>query len=223
MSAPNEFEQYLQYEWNQFQADPARARATVEAVSGVAVRRVLDIGCGAGQEMLPLVSRGAFGVGLDYNPAAGVVGTRQYGRGQAAFLGGSGEYLPFRDGTFDVLICRLAIPYMDNRQALHEMARVLRPGGRLLLKIHAAGYYVKKCWTGIRTVDPKFSIHALRVLTAGTLYHLTGRQQKQGLWTKEVFQSRPLLERELKDAGMSIIGTLPDSNRLTPSFVIAKA
>lgn len=218
----NEYEEYLLCEWKLFKADPSRAKATLDAASGLDVRRVLDIGCGAGQEMRPLVERGAFGVGLDFEAGSGPVGKRMFAAGAAEFVRGSGECLPFRDASFDVLICRLAIPYMDNARALAEMSRVLRPAGRLLLKIHAAPFYAAKFWTGVRNADPLFSIHALRVLTAGTIYHLTGKQARAGLWTKEVFQSERLLGRELSKAGMQIRGTLPDTNAQTPSYVIAK-
>ncbi|MEO8099702.1 MAG: class I SAM-dependent methyltransferase [Acidobacteriota bacterium] len=225
MSKPeplNEYEDYLLQEWNQFLADPSRANATLEAAAGLELRRVLDLGCGAGQEMLPLIRKGAFGVGLDYDAGSGPVGKRMFTPQEAAFLRGSGETLPFRDASFDVLVCRLAIPYMDNAKALAEMSRVLRPQGRLLLKIHAAPYYVRKVWTGIRNADPLFSIHALRVLAAGAVYTLTGKQAPAGLWTKEVFLSERLLKRELRKIGMEMRGTLPDTNFRTPSYVIAK-
>ena len=218
----SDFESYLLYEWNQFKADSARARATLQAVAGLDVRRVLDIGCGAGQEMLPLIEGGAFGVGIDYDAEAGTVGKRLFASAEAAFVRCSGEDLPFRDESFDVLICRLALPYMDNAKAFAEMSRVLRPKGRLLLKIHAAPYYLVKCWTGIRRAEPLFAIHALRVLAAGTIYHLTGKQAAPGLWTKEVFQSEGLLRRELAKVNMEIVDKLPDANIQTPSFVIVK-
>ncbi|MDQ6878706.1 MAG: class I SAM-dependent methyltransferase, partial [Candidatus Dormibacteraeota bacterium] len=48
--------------------------------------------------------------------------------------------LPFPDGSFDTVVCTFslcAIP--DERRAVSEMKRVLRPGGRLLLADHVAG------------------------------------------------------------------------------------
>src|SRR6267142_2241510 len=58
------------------------------------------------------------------------------------FLRGSAEDLSFPDGVFDAVICRLALPYTDNSQALAEASRVLRRGGQYLLKIHAARFYL---------------------------------------------------------------------------------
>jgi ubiquinone/menaquinone biosynthesis C-methylase UbiE len=57
--------------------------------------------------------------------------------------------LPFRDASFDTVVCTFslcAIP--DERRAVAEMYRVLRPGGRLLLADHIAG----SSW-GVRVVQ----------------------------------------------------------------------
>jgi ubiquinone/menaquinone biosynthesis C-methylase UbiE len=65
-------------------------------------------------------------------------------RDRAADLGldvilmeGDAEQLPFPDATFDTVVCTLGLCCIpDDRQAIAEMARVLRPGGRLLLLDH---------------------------------------------------------------------------------------
>jgi ubiquinone/menaquinone biosynthesis C-methylase UbiE len=110
---------------------------------------------------------------------------------------------------------------MDNRMALGEMARVLRPGGRLLLKIHAAPYYWRKFRQGLQKRDLLFSIHAIRVLVAGCCYHLLGIQIRK-LISNETFQSEWLLRREFSRMDLRIRGYMADSNPLTPSFVIEK-
>ena len=47
--------------------------------------------------------------------------------------------IPFRDGTFDAVLCGHVLTEVpDDRKAMREMARVLRPGGRLLLVDHVA-------------------------------------------------------------------------------------
>jgi SAM-dependent methyltransferase len=216
----SEYESYLVAEWAGFVGDPARSQATLDAVAGLDMVRALDIGCGAGQELLPLVRRGALGVGVDPAPGVGRFGLlAQHGR--AAFARCLAEQLPFVDGAFDAIICRVALPYMDNRAALSEMARVLRRGGRLLLKIHAAPYYANKFKQGIERRDPFFSIHAARVLAAGCLYHVLGFQVRKVIGT-ETFMSAGLLSRELARLGLRILRRMPDDNPLTPSFVIEK-
>lgn len=218
--------EYFRSEWELFAADPVRARASLEAV-GRRVSLVLDIGCGAGQEMLPFVQVGAFGAGVDIHPAVGVVGREMFARAglatRVAFARSGAECLPFADNAFDVVICRLALPYTDNAKALAEMARVLVPNGVLLLKIHHATFYVHQFWTGFRSGRVPSMVNAVRVLTSGMVYLLTGKQRRNRLLTHETFQTRWMLERELAKNALVIRNLMPDSNGQTPSFVIGRA
>ncbi len=68
------YNNYALTEWKKFQAEPHRREALLKATEKIEVRRVLDIGCGAGQEMLPFAARGAKTVGLDFMPEVGQVG-----------------------------------------------------------------------------------------------------------------------------------------------------
>jgi ubiquinone/menaquinone biosynthesis C-methylase UbiE len=221
-----EYESYLTIEWEMFARDEARARASLDAVQDRHVSSVLDIGCGAGQELRPFAAKGAICVGADVAPEAGWLGRKLFSREHPArpviFLRSTAECLPFHPGTFDLVICRLALPYTDNRLAIAEMSRVLRPGGILLLKIHHARFYLNKFWRGLRDGNLLHSVHASRVLTSGLLYHLLGRQVRNRLVTNETFQSRHMLAREVARSGMTIIREMPDSNPRTPSFVIEK-
>ena len=210
-----------------FQRDPSRRAALMKATAEVQVKRVLDIGCGAGQELLPFVMQGARAVGVDLSVEAARFGKEmlvQSGYGDTAdFLSASGSELPFTDECFDVLICRVALMYMDQKAALREVSRVMRTGGRFLLKYHASSYYISKFWSGLKTRSPKSSIHALRVLASGYIYHLTGKQPMGRLTPGgEIFQTRESLKREFASLKLRIIGEMPDSNNQTPSLVITK-
>jgi SAM-dependent methyltransferase len=218
---------YLEAEWNMFQRDVSRRDALINATKGIRLKRVLDIGCGAGQELLPFVILGARAVGVDVSTEAAQFGRAklvQAGFGDGAdFLTASGSDLPFAEECFDVLICRVALMYMDQKAALSEAARVMRTGGRFLLKYHARSYYVSKFWSGLSDRDPKSSVHALRVLASGYIYHFTGRQPTGRLTAGgEIFQTRESLRREFTALGLKIIGDMPDSNNQTPSLVITK-
>jgi SAM-dependent methyltransferase len=222
----DEFEDYLQQEWKLFAADPVRQQEARRAAAGIEVGSVLDVGCGGGQDMIPFASGATRCVGVDVSHASGVWASRQFALASPGtnirFVTAAAEQLPFADAAFDIVLCRVAIPYTDNRAALLEIGRVLRPGGVLLLKTHTARYYLQKFLDGLRRRSPLFSVHALRVLASGSLYHLTGRQPAGGLLLRESFQSEPLLTRELARAGLRVAGELADSNPLTRSYRIER-
>ena len=107
---------------------------------GRAVGEVLEVAVGTGRN-LPFYPDGTRLTGVDWSPAMLAIA-----RGRAAGLGlevdlrqGDAQALDFPDASFDTVLCALglcAIP--DDRRAVTEMARVLRPGGRLLLVDHVA-------------------------------------------------------------------------------------
>jgi len=221
-----DYEQYLRREWEIGLNNSRHAKASLAAVKGLKVTRVLDVGCGAGQEMIPfVVELGAFGVGLDIAREASSVGrelfTSRYPAAQVVFIRGAAEDLPLFSKSCNLIICRIALPYMDNQRALAEMARVLSPRGVLLLQIHHARYYVHKLLYGAAALDVRAMAYASRVLAAGLLYHLTGRQPRSGLTVKEVFQTRWRLRRELLQQGLSIVAEMPNSNPRAPLFIVS--
>jgi SAM-dependent methyltransferase len=225
--APDEYSAYVKAEWELFFADPARARASLAATERLTVKRVLDVGCGSAQELVPFVANPTIlAVGVDLAPQLGEL-TRRFLRtgkvaGRIAFARASAESLPFRPHSFDVVICRLALPYTDNRLALCEMARVLREGGVCLLKVHHARFYLEKLFRSCMELKPLGAIHALRVLTGGAAYHLFGKQPRNRLTGKETFQTAWLLRRELKKCKLHVVGEMPDTNPATPSLIITR-
>src|SRR5687768_18080772 len=72
-------------------------------------RRILDIGCGAGQTLIGSELRdGVLAVGLDLDHAALALG-KQFSP-SIQFVEGRGEALPFDHEAFDLVICRVALP-----------------------------------------------------------------------------------------------------------------
>jgi ubiquinone/menaquinone biosynthesis C-methylase UbiE len=223
----NDYDSYIRVEWEKFTAEPVRAQASLEATTDIDVKRVLDVGCGAGQELLPFVNeRGALGFGMDIADTVGRVGREMYAAhapaARVSFLRGAAEDLPFPSESIDVVICRLALPYTDNKRAFAEVARVLRPGGKYLLKISGVRWYLLELRQALKSLKIMSLIHAGRVLVAGSIYHLTGSQPRSRIPSSETFQSEWLLRRELAHCDLSIQGKTPDSNPITPSFVIVK-
>lgn len=200
----------------------------VNAVKNLEVKRVLDVGCGAGQELLPFVEKTrAFCVGVDAARELGAVGTQFLKETNAgnrvAFTRSFGERLPFAGRSFDVVLCRVALPYMHNREAIAEIARVLRPGGIFLLKTHAPAFYFGMIRRRFKSFSPKQIAYPLICLAGGAWHSLTGKQLRNGFWKgKEVYQTTGFLKRELAKNDLRIDGYLSDTNVETPSFVIIK-
>ncbi|HEV2238305.1 MAG TPA: methyltransferase domain-containing protein [Ktedonobacterales bacterium] len=100
--------------------------------------RVVDVGCGAGFDSLiaaRMVGGAGQVIGVDMTPAMlakAQQGARAAGMGQVEFREGFAEALPVPDAWADVVISNGALNLMpDKAAALAEMARVLKPGGRL--------------------------------------------------------------------------------------------
>ncbi|MFY9619534.1 MAG: class I SAM-dependent methyltransferase [Pyrinomonadaceae bacterium] len=225
-----EFDSYLRAAQKNLIAamnEPTCFQPLLEMIGNLRIERVLDIGCGVGQMLYPFVAlKGALGVGLDEAEQACRMGHDFYSThvpsARIKFVYGQAEKLPFPDASFDAVNCGLALPYMDNARAFDEIARVLRPGGVLLLKIHHARYYLGDLWRGLVSRKLLHMVHAGRVLSVGAIYHLTGIQPDNRLLGHETFQTRWLLRRELAQRGFTIERERTDSTPRAPAFFISK-
>lgn len=98
---------------------------------------ILDVATAAGHTALALAQRGAHALGLDLTPEMLDVArrlARERGLTNVEFGLGDAEALPVEDNSFDRVTCRIALHHFPNpAQATREMARVLKPGGRLVL------------------------------------------------------------------------------------------
>jgi len=99
--------------------------------------RALDVATGTGFTALALAPHCRKVIGVDFTPgmlreARGLRDTR--GISNLLFCLGDAEALPFREGGFDIVTCRHASHHFPHVSvALGEMARVVRPGGRVVL------------------------------------------------------------------------------------------
>lgn len=106
--------------------DPA-VRRTLGSADGL---KVLDVGCGEGRLCRELASQGAEVVGLD--PVLGLVEVAR--RRGGLFVRADAAQLPFKNESFDLVLSILSlIDIFEFRSAIWEMARVMRPGGRLVV------------------------------------------------------------------------------------------
>ena len=94
--------------------------------------RVLDVGCGEGRFCRMLSGRGACTIGIDPTPP--LVSIARARDLSGLYLLASGERLPVQVGSFDLVVSYLTLlDIPDYRAAIREMARVLKPGGRLVV------------------------------------------------------------------------------------------
>jgi len=98
--------------------------------------RVLDVACGTGNVTIPLARLGATVTGLDMTPHLLEEARARAARERLSirFDEGLAETLPYTDGSFDMLVSMFGIMFSPFPATVAaEMARVLRPGGRLAL------------------------------------------------------------------------------------------
>ena len=112
------------------------AEAAVAAAADGATGPMLDVG--AGGAACALARRGLRAFVLDSSSAAVARACGAIAAGGAAvtLVRGVAERLPFRDGTFDRVLCESALDVFDDPGlAVRECARILRPDGRLVIGV----------------------------------------------------------------------------------------
>ena len=102
-----------------------------------APRQILDVGCGTGYLLGQLAARAPQAsalAGIDPAPAMIVVATSAATDGRVRFVVGTAERLPWPDQKFDLVVSTTSFDHWaDQRAGLAQCARVLAPGGCLVL------------------------------------------------------------------------------------------
>lgn len=175
-------------------ADPRRVIPDIPR----GLRRVLDLGCGAGQTLIACDLGGAIGIGADFDLSALQLG-KQW-QPTLPLVQAAGELMPFRDGSFDMVISRVALPYMHVYSAIRETSRVLAPGGTLWFVLHPFS------WSIPFTSARRGVYSAYRILNSIAL-HCTGREFRYPLSHKRIesFQTERGMRRCLEANGFDRI------------------
>lgn len=155
--------------------------------------RVLDVGTGTGVAALAAEGVGGVVVGLD--EAIGMLRVARATRPSIRLTAGQAIDLPFRDGAFDAVVGNFVVAHFTKYEtALHDMIRVLRPGGRMALSAWADGEdELTRTWVElVESVVPR------RVLQSSIAKALPWRER---------FTDRQALQEALMEAGLRRIRT----------------
>jgi SAM-dependent methyltransferase len=145
--------------------DRLQERLLLEMIGDVDGRDVLDVGCGDGFLAAALARAGGHVTGLDPDPRMLEAAADSV---ELHLLLGQAESLPFADATFDQVVAVTVLSFVPQAEkAIAEMARVLKPGGRLV--IGELGRW--SAWAAIRRVrgwlgHPTWAIAHFRTVSA---------------------------------------------------------
>lgn len=106
---------------------------------GYVGRQVLEVGCGAGTDLVRFARGGAVVTGVDLAPSAVALARTNFEQqGLVADLReANGEALPFADETFDLVYAHGVVQYAaDDRGLVTECRRVLKPGGEAIFQVY---------------------------------------------------------------------------------------
>jgi SAM-dependent methyltransferase len=105
--------------------------------------RVLEVGCGTGTLLGDLIAAGYDCTAVDASPqmvaaARSELRRRRLDHPSSRVAQARAQHLPFADGAFDSVVSTFPTPYIGDVRAIREIARVLRPGGRLVVVVGAS-------------------------------------------------------------------------------------
>jgi demethylmenaquinone methyltransferase / 2-methoxy-6-polyprenyl-1,4-benzoquinol methylase len=121
---------------------------------------VLDLAAGTGVSTLELSQTGARAVACDFSLGMLRAGAERRERSSLPFVAGDATQLPFADGVFDAVTISFGLRNVAGvTRALQEMARVTRPGGRLVIC-----EFSRPVWAPFRVLYLNYPMRALPVI-----------------------------------------------------------
>jgi SAM-dependent methyltransferase len=123
------------YVWREGQ--DRRLQMILDAAGERVTESILENGCGIGLYVEKLSSFGGNVIGLEYDFPRAVDARNRSDH----ILNAAGENLPFNDGEFDLILSHEVLEHVqDDKAAVTEMVRALRPGGRIVIFCPNRGY-----------------------------------------------------------------------------------
>lgn len=173
---------------------------------------VLDVGCGGGEQLTRLRDAGCRAIGLELSPESARA-CRTMGH---PVIIARAESLPFRSNSCHGVLCKVVIPYTDERLAIEEIGRVLAPGGVAVLYLHGVGYSLRYL---LKPDVWKRCVYAARTIVNTAVYRLLGRRLP-GFLGDTLFQSEARMRGYYRAAGLSFEPTVQSARFLgQPVFI----
>jgi 2-polyprenyl-3-methyl-5-hydroxy-6-metoxy-1,4-benzoquinol methylase len=131
-------------------------------------KQVADIGCGTGRHSRYAIQQGATVVhGVDFSDAMLKV-AQGHALDNLFVAQGKIEALPLASGCYDVVVCALALEHVaDFRTAIHELARLLKPGGTLVISDYHPTLIMIGHRSGLRNYVHYFQDYITFMIEAG--------------------------------------------------------
>ncbi|GAB3930673.1 hypothetical protein GCM10029976_033040 [Kribbella albertanoniae] len=105
-----------------------------EQLAPITGETAVDVGSGTGEEVAAFAELGLRAIGVEPSAGLRAEAVRRWPGSRLQFVDGVADRLPFADDSVDVLRCERVLQHVeDPAGAVREMARVLRPGGRIVL------------------------------------------------------------------------------------------
>ena len=169
---------------------------------------VLEVGSGNGQWLLAYAKDAREVIGVE--PSRNI---REYSvkkiseypqrKNKIKVLDGSAENLPLADASVDIVFCSGVFMFTHQEQALQEIARVIKPGGKICLTVNGLGYFVMYILNGLRYKSVEKMAYGLTGFWATLIKWRFGKE----IHDAPTAVNLPEMELKLKSVGLKLIDT----------------
>lgn len=122
----------------------AESKVLAGIIGDVAGKKILDLGCGTGRESILLAKAGARVTGVDFSEEMLDVARSNAAGLEVTFINAEVGAVPLEE-QFDLVLCSLVLSHVpDLLPAMKEMARLTRPGGKIIITDLRTDYWFKK-------------------------------------------------------------------------------